>query len=125
MRFRKIRKAQRKRRAKQIAEFQQQRQKNEPAQLPRRHRPLSTPSTTRTPLLEGSLQSQFLRLPIEVRQQILAEVLGNGALHLVQLPKWLGHIRRKMSKSRFMSDHPSSPSFSRVLSSREYSTIPP
>ncbi|KAH6677744.1 hypothetical protein B0J14DRAFT_585058 [Halenospora varia] len=37
----------------------------------------------------------FLRLPFDVREKIYKEVLGNGLLHLTQLPKRLGHFRCK------------------------------
>ena len=94
-----IQKAQRRKRAKQIAEFQKERRKNEPPPLHRRRRALSSsPTGRRRPFNYDLISCHFLRLPIEVRQQIIADVLGNGILHLVQLPKRLGHIRCKNRK---------------------------
>lgn len=37
--------------------------------------------------------SPLLRLPREIRDQIITLVLGEGLLHLLQLPRGLGHIR--------------------------------
>lgn len=35
----------------------------------------------------------LLELPLEIRQKIFAEAIGNSVLHLVQVRKRLGHIR--------------------------------
>lgn len=40
-----------------------------------------------------TFSSAFLSLPVEIREQIYAEVLGNDTIHITQLPNRLGHIR--------------------------------
>lgn len=35
----------------------------------------------------------LLEVPLEIRQKIFAEAIGNSVLHLVQMRKRLGHIR--------------------------------
>ena len=48
-------------------------------------------STGPNPRLQAD--SRLLRLPAEIRLQIWYEVFGGEVLHLVQLPKRLGHVR--------------------------------
>ena len=81
----------RKQREENIKAWRKLRKKNEPKPLPRRRRALSVPPARRKYPAQPST-SPFLRLPAEIRQKILVEVLGNNVLHLIQLPKRLGHL---------------------------------
>jgi hypothetical protein len=87
------------------------RRKIEPTALPPRRRDLSITPNRETPqrnpvsllpfgirrkqlnVQQGKKVSLFLTLPLEIRQRIISEAIGNKVLHLVQLPKRLGHIR--------------------------------
>jgi hypothetical protein len=83
-----------------------ERKRNEPAALPRRRRNLSTASISENSISQitslwsshwevqdTKTTSPLLLLPLEIREKIYADALGNGILHLIQLPKRLGHIR--------------------------------
>ena len=81
----------RKQREENIKAWRKLRKKSEPKVLPRRRRALSVPPARRKSPAQPST-SPFLCLPTEIRQKILVEVLGNNVLHLIQLPKRLGHL---------------------------------
>ncbi|KAH8686141.1 hypothetical protein BGZ60DRAFT_396942 [Tricladium varicosporioides] len=80
---------------------------NEPAplRLPRRALSISEPSQSRISkilhlpsFISKSTKPSvtgFFSLPFDIRERIYKEVLGNGLLHLTQLPKRLGHFRCK------------------------------
>jgi hypothetical protein len=81
-----------------------ERRRNEPRGLPRYRRTLSNPPPLerrwffqfRSPVPvqpQQKSQSPLLLLPAEIREAIFFEVVGGKLLHLVQLPKRLGHIR--------------------------------
>lgn len=80
------------------------RQKNLPRPLPARRRDLSSDREGRPSGVENS-RSPLLRLPLELRQQIFTEVLGGDTLHLIQLPKRLGHIRCTYQSENGQWDH--------------------
>src|SRR6202035_3692439 len=74
-----------------------------PRSLPRRRRSISNPpplerewfSQYRSPGLAQSPQleqSPLLLLPAEIREAIFVEVVGGKLIHLVQLPRRLGHF---------------------------------
>ena len=80
-----------------------ERRRNEPRSLPRRRRSISNPP----PLVRGwfsnsgnpgpvqpqeKSQSPLLLLPAEIREAIFIEVVGRKLVHLVQLPRRLGHF---------------------------------
>lgn len=75
-------------RIKNVRRCQKQRRRNEPKPLRRRRRALSS-----SPFRDNSQSSPLLHLPTEIRRQIFTKVVGHSVLHLVQLPKRLGHIR--------------------------------
>jgi hypothetical protein len=81
-----------------------ERRRNEPRGLPRHRRSLSNPpplerkwffqSCNTVPVQpQQQSQSPLLLLPAEIREAIFFEVVGGQLVHLVQLPKRLGHIR--------------------------------
>ncbi|KAH8658757.1 hypothetical protein BGZ60DRAFT_415519 [Tricladium varicosporioides] len=43
----------------------------------------------------ADLTAPFLRLPFELREPILYDILGGGIIHLIQYPKKLRHVRCK------------------------------
>lgn len=88
----KMRERQRKEEACQISKWRKWRKNNKPKSLPRRRRALSASPGSRK-LQSQSENSPLLQLPFEIREQILLEAFGNGLLHLIQLPRRLGHIR--------------------------------
>ncbi|KAF4627714.1 hypothetical protein G7Y89_g10441 [Cudoniella acicularis] len=65
------------------------REKNQPRPLGKRRRALSVETKGKT----QAQSSRLLQLPLEIREQIYREVLGNSIIHLTQLPKRLGHFR--------------------------------
>ncbi|KAH8817232.1 hypothetical protein F5884DRAFT_778826 [Xylogone sp. PMI_703] len=75
------------------------RQQDEPVALPPRRRALSPPPQSQRFSFRSILRSRrqkhsrLLALPVELREQILRHALGDGVLHLLQLPKRLGHLR--------------------------------
>jgi hypothetical protein len=80
-----------------------ERRRNEPPSLPRHRRSISYPSPpergwffqSKNPEPVQTLQqsqSPLLLLPAEIREAIFLEVVGGKLIHLVQLPKRLGHI---------------------------------
>jgi hypothetical protein len=89
----------------QRARCKKSRLENEPVRLPRRRRALSVPPQPSSFLGKSSAPQQssssasalssstLLFLPNEIRRQIFIEVVGGNVVHLVQLPKRLGHIR--------------------------------
>ncbi len=80
---------------------------NEPISLPKNRRDVSAsprPNRRRVRRLfsrsePGSSRSPLLDLPPEIREKIFFEVVGGNVVHLVQLPKRLGHIRCTHSSS--------------------------
>jgi hypothetical protein len=80
-----------------------ERKRNEPRSLPRRRRSISNPppldrgwfsqSRNQEPVQpQEKTQSPLLLLPAEIREAIFVEVVGRKLIHLVQLPKRLGHL---------------------------------
>jgi hypothetical protein len=95
----------------QRARCKKARLESEPVRLPRRRRALSVSlqpssflgksstsqqSSSSAPALSSST---LLFLPNEIRRQIFIEIVGGNVVHLVQLPKRLGHIRGSPSHS--------------------------
>lgn len=91
-----------------------ERKRNEPSVLPPNSRDLSiwpqpkSPSPRLFGLLnhiepspQTNVASPFFRLPLEIREKIYSEVLGHDTLHIVQLPKRLGHLRCTASKTSY------------------------
>lgn len=84
----------------------EERRKNEPRPLPRRRRALSATH------LDLSQNSALLSLPREIRLQIYSHIIGYDLLHLVQLPKRLGHIRcHQPSSSAIQNNEPTTDIF--------------
>jgi len=75
------------------------RKDNEPSRLPRRRRALSASPPPRRFFVRSKVPQQssslppLLALPFEIRRRIFIALVGGSVVHLVQLPKRLGHVR--------------------------------
>jgi hypothetical protein len=92
------------RRRKRAEDVLEEKGKNRPKSLPPTRRELSIERGERRPRTKfwpsrvrdrKKVSSAILRLPAELRRQILLEVLGQNVIHLVQRRGRLGHIRCK------------------------------
>ncbi|KAM3081014.1 hypothetical protein ACMFMF_002930 [Clarireedia jacksonii] len=92
------------RRRKRAEDILVEKEKNRPKNLPPTRRELSIGPGGRRSRIKlwtsksmgrGKVSSALLRLPAELRRQILLEVLGESVIHLVQCRGRLGHIRCK------------------------------
>jgi hypothetical protein len=93
-------------RAEEIRAWREERRNLEPPPLPTNRRPLSSIPIHRPAPAE---QCALLRLPLEIRRQIITEVLGKSVIHLVQRPNRLGHFLCSGKKWRSAASHAKHP----------------